>query len=78
MLKNFKITDMEAAKNETWFHPTKGRTVCIANIAETMTDAEAEMFMKGGCKVIVRVEDTAKGAPAKDAASADRDASAKK
>lgn len=73
MLKNFRITDMEAAKKETWFHPTKGRTVCIADIAETMTDAEAEMFMKGGCKVIVKVEDTTKGALAKEA-----DASAKK
>lgn len=51
----FKI-DKEAAKNETWFHPTKGRTVCIADIADTMTDTEAEIFFKGGCKAITEIE----------------------
>jgi len=66
MLTKFKV-DKEAAKTETWFHPIKGRTVCIADIVDTMTDAEAEIFYNGGCKAITKVEDTAKVAPAKDA-----------
>lgn len=57
MLIKFKV-DKELAKDEHWFHPKKGITVNIAAIADTMTDAEAEIFMRGGCKAITKVEDT--------------------
>lgn len=57
MLSKFKV-DKELAKNEHWFHPKKGITVNIAEIADTMTDAEAEIFMRGGCKAITKIEDT--------------------
>lgn len=56
MLLKFKV-DKELAKNEHWFHPKKGITVNIAEIADTMTDAEAEIFMRGGCKAITKVEE---------------------
>lgn len=62
-LTKFRITDMEAAKKETWFHPHKGRVVCIADIAETMTDAEAEIFHRGGCTVIEKLPETAVAVP---------------
>ncbi|WP_428657564.1 hypothetical protein [Runella sp.] len=58
-LTKYRITDMEAAKKETWFHPIKGRTVCIADIAETMTDTEAEIFHRGGCTVIEKLPEAA-------------------
>lgn len=57
MLTKFTV-DKNLAKDEYWFHPKKGITVNIAEIADTMTDAEAEIFMRGGCKAITKVEDT--------------------
>ncbi|WP_273215542.1 hypothetical protein [Runella zeae] len=65
MLIKYKI-DKEAAKKETWFHPLQGRTVCIADIADKMTDEEAEIFYKGGCKAIEKLPEL----PAESAAPA--------
>lgn len=48
--------DKTLAKDESWFHPLKGHTVNIAEIADTMTDQEAEIFFNGGCKAISLVE----------------------
>lgn len=60
LLTKYRITDIEAAKKETWFHPIKGRTVCIADIANTMTDDEAKIFHDGGCPVIEKLPETTK------------------
>lgn len=54
-MEKYKV-NMELAKNETWLHPKTNRTVCIADIADTMTDELAEMFYKAGCKAIEKVE----------------------
>ena len=51
------IVNLEVAKDETWLHPITNRTVCIAEIADKMTDELAEMFYKAGCKAIEKVED---------------------
>lgn len=54
-MQKYKV-NLDTAKDENWFHPQKGRTVNIAQIAGTMTDEEAEMFYKGGCKAISPIE----------------------
>lgn len=56
-MKKYTV-NLEAAKNETWLHPITNRTVCIAEIADKMTDELAEMFYKAGCKAIEKVEDS--------------------
>lgn len=54
-MKKYKV-NLEAAKTETWLHPITNRTVCIADIADTMTDELAEMFYKMRCKAIEKIE----------------------